>query len=195
MSANTCQTEHTLHGMRYYLWLLALCFQGSGPERSHSTCLRCSLMANTPHSQVVLPPQVPVGDMPEGVIVAQPSAPLALPGGAEKGADGVKVRFTWRIENWTAWKDVMETRKIFSRCASPEGRDARHRTHGGGLRAAHQHIRQPGSAAHLPEMILMRNRNSKPVPGRYFTAEGYELRIGAYASLAMLGRTTKAQKL
>lgn len=63
--------------------------------------------------------QVPVGDMPEGVIVAQPSAPLALPGGAEKGDDGVKVRFTWRIENWTAWKDVMETRKIFSRCASP----------------------------------------------------------------------------
>ena len=56
--------------------------------------------------------------MPEGVIVAQPSAPLALPGGTEKGEDGVKVRFTWRIENWTAWKDVMETRKIFSRCAS-----------------------------------------------------------------------------
>jgi hypothetical protein len=61
--------------------------------------------------------QVPVGDMPEGVIVAQPPAPLALPGAADKGDDGVKVRFTWRIENWTAWKEVMETRKIFSRRA------------------------------------------------------------------------------
>ncbi len=55
--------------------------------------------------------------MPEGVIVAQPPAPLALPGAADKGDDGVKVRFTWRIENWTAWKEVMETRKIFSRRA------------------------------------------------------------------------------
>ena len=78
--------------------------------------------------------------MPEGVIVAQPSAPLALPGGAEKGEDGVKVRFTWRIENWTAWKDVMETRKIFSRCAPPSDLASWQLLHDGGLRDVHRRV-------------------------------------------------------
>ncbi len=38
----------------------------------------------------------------------------------EKGAgssSAAKVRFTWRLENLVAFRSILETRKVFSRCA------------------------------------------------------------------------------
>ena len=40
---------------------------------------------------------------------------------AGPAARGRKVCFSWRIENFLAFKEIMETRKIFSRCAEAPG--------------------------------------------------------------------------
>jgi hypothetical protein len=59
------------------------------------------------------------------VTTAQPVAlstcpPPAVPPADRSGgpaAQGRKIKFTWRIENFVAFKEIMETRKIFSRHA------------------------------------------------------------------------------
>lgn len=51
---------------------------------------------------------------------AEPSRQLtAPPGGSASRAPaartGEEVRFTWRLENFAAFKNILETRKVFSR--------------------------------------------------------------------------------
>lgn len=36
----------------------------------------------------------------------------------ESKARGTKVRFTWRLDNFAAFRTILETRKVFSRCAN-----------------------------------------------------------------------------
>ena len=58
-----------------------------------------------------------MGDVPEGQVI--PQTPLALTGGdkgAALGSGVTKTRFLWTIENFVAFKEIVETRKIFSRC-------------------------------------------------------------------------------
>ena len=49
----------------------------------------------------------------------EPSRQLITPpGGADRAVGartGEEVRFTWRLENFAAFKTILETRKIFSR--------------------------------------------------------------------------------
>ena len=50
----------------------------------------------------------------------EPSQQLAAPpgGGADRAPaarSGEEVRFTWRLENFTAFRSILETRKVFSR--------------------------------------------------------------------------------
>lgn len=43
---------------------------------------------------------------------------IAPPGGVDRAGGariGEEVRFTWRLENFAAFKTILETRKIFSR--------------------------------------------------------------------------------
>jgi hypothetical protein len=56
--------------------------------------------------------QVPMLDMPPGM----PAGSLAVAmDGQELSADGTKVRFIWRLDNFSAFKTILETRKVFSR--------------------------------------------------------------------------------
>ena len=71
------------------------------------------------------PRQVPFLDMPPGIIPALPapgeggsSSSPREPQRLEKDRErGTKVRFTWRLENLVAFRPILDTRKVFSRCA------------------------------------------------------------------------------
>ena len=52
------------------------------------------------------------GIEPSRQLIAEPG------GGADKAAaakTGEEVRFTWRLENFAAFRSILETRKVFSR--------------------------------------------------------------------------------
>ena len=50
--------------------------------------------------------------MPEGLSTSgQPLVSL----GPDTISTATKVRFLWRIENFTSFRDIMETRKVFSK--------------------------------------------------------------------------------
>ena len=52
----------------------------------------------------------------DGLQAGPPAPPPPPDRSAGPAARGRKVCFTWRIENFLAFKEIMETRKIFSRC-------------------------------------------------------------------------------
>ena len=56
--------------------------------------------------------QVPAGSMPEGINAAGQPLHLLEP---DTTSSGNKIRLHWRIENFVSFKDIMETRKIFSK--------------------------------------------------------------------------------
>lgn len=62
--------------------------------------------------------QVPVEDMMMGVtalVLPPPPAEVAL---EESTVRGTKVRFTWRLENFAAFRTILDSRKVFSRWPS-----------------------------------------------------------------------------
>ncbi|BDA47782.1 probable MATH domain and coiled-coil domain-containing protein At3g at N-terminal half [Coccomyxa sp. Obi] len=65
--------------------------------------------------------QVPVEDMMMGVTalaLPPPPAEVAL---EESTVRGTKVRFTWRLENFAAFRTILDSRKVFSRFFAAEG--------------------------------------------------------------------------
>lgn len=56
--------------------------------------------------------QVVAASMPEGINAAGQPLHLLEP---DTTSTGSKVRLHWRIENFVSFKDIMETRKIFSK--------------------------------------------------------------------------------
>lgn len=56
--------------------------------------------------------QVPANSMPEGVNASGQPLHLTEP---DTTSTGSKIRLNWRIENFVSFKDIMETRKIFSK--------------------------------------------------------------------------------
>lgn len=56
--------------------------------------------------------QLPILDMPPG---AAPRNIMAALEGQDVTPDRTKVRFTWRLDNFAAFKTILETRKVFSR--------------------------------------------------------------------------------
>lgn len=56
--------------------------------------------------------QVTAASMPEGVSAAGQPLHLSEP---DTTSTGSKIRLHWRIENFVSFKDIMETRKIFSK--------------------------------------------------------------------------------
>lgn len=62
--------------------------------------------------------QVPVEDMLMGVTALALPPPPAEVAVDESTVRGTKVRFTWRLDNFAAFRTILETRKVFSRCAA-----------------------------------------------------------------------------
>lgn len=62
--------------------------------------------------QLTMAIQVPAGSMPEGINAAGQPLHLSEP---DTTSTGNKIRLHWRIENFVSFKDIMETRKIFSK--------------------------------------------------------------------------------
>lgn len=96
-------------GWREFLQLHTLFDQEAGFLVSDSVVFAAEVLVLKEVSEVK---QVPAGSMPEGINAAGQPLHLLEP---DTTSSGNKIRLHWRIENFVSFKDIMETRKIFSK--------------------------------------------------------------------------------
>ncbi|KAK9829646.1 hypothetical protein WJX72_007078 [[Myrmecia] bisecta] len=107
-------------GWREFVTLTSLFDQDAGYLVNDAVVFSAEVLVLRESSEAKL---VPVLDLPEGLKAAD-----ALEYGlALASSDNIpnKVRFSWRIENFVAFKEIMETRKIFSKYFTAEGCELR----------------------------------------------------------------------
>ncbi|KAL0026664.1 hypothetical protein WJX79_002501 [Trebouxia sp. C0005] len=96
-------------GWREFLQLHTLFDQEAGFLVSDSVVFAAEVLVLKEVSEVK---QVPAASMPEGINAAGQALHLSEP---DTTSTGNKIRLHWRIENFVSFKDIMETRKIFSK--------------------------------------------------------------------------------